>query len=297
MKPARSALSAQERRQRRADRRAKQRAGNLGRALKLRAARLAFEGTQESQASRPPMSLPRLNIGCSGWFYWHWRDRFYPPGMATKDWFEHYARQFDTVELNAPFYSWPTVGTVQSWARQASGKRFVFTVKVCELITHVRQFVRTGQFVKDFCFIDRWLGPHMGCFLFQLPPSFHFSAARLKRILDQLDPRRRNVVEFRHSSWWNRQTKLAFKKTNTIFCSCSAPGLPDELVQTRDEIYLRFHGTKRWYRHDYTSDELAVWAQRIRQCRPERVWAYFNNDYGGYAIHSAGELLRQLASK
>jgi len=296
MKPTRSLLSVEQRRRRREERRAKQRAGNLARALKMRAARLAYEASgNESVGSQP--SVPRLNIGCSGWFYWHWRDRFYPPGIPTKQWFEHYASQFDTVELNAPFYSWPTVGTVGSWARQALGKRFVYTVKVCELITHVKEFVRTGELIKDFCFIDRWLGPQMGCFLFQLPPSLHYSPARLKRILDQLDPGRRNVVEFRHSSWWNRQTKLAFKKTNTIFCSCSAPRLPDELVQTSDEIYLRFHGTKRWYRHDYTSDELAAWAKRIRQARPRRVWAYFNNDYGGYAIQGARELLRQLVPK
>jgi uncharacterized protein YecE (DUF72 family) len=134
----------------------------------------------------------------------------------------------------------------------------------------------------------------MGCFLFQLPPSFHYSAARLKRVLDQLNPAHRNVVEFRHRSWWNSKVIAAFKKTNTIFCSCSAPNLPDELIQTSDEIYLRFHGTKRWYRHDYTSEELQVWAARVRDCNPKRVWAYFNNDYDGFAIGNARELTRQL---
>src|ERR1044071_2244193 len=27
--------------------------------------------------------------------------------------------------------------------------------------------------------------------------------------------------------------------------------------------YIRFHGVKRWYRHDYTIEELGVWARRI----------------------------------
>ena len=44
----------------------------------------------------------------------------------------------------------------------------------------------------------------MGCFLFQLPPSFHYTPERLKNILKQLEPNRRNVVEFRHASWWRR---------------------------------------------------------------------------------------------
>ena len=217
--------------------------------------------------------------------------------MATKDWFQHYSSQFDTVELNAPFYSWPTVATVKSWVRQANGQPFFYTVKACELITHVKRFSRTATLVKDFYFIDRLLAAHMGCFLFQLPPSFHYSPARLKRILDQLDPGKRNVVEFRHSSWWNKQTTLAFKKTNTIFCSCSAPKLPDELIQSADEVYVRFHGTKKWYRHDYTPEELAIWAKRLRACNPNRVWAYFNNDYGGHAITNAHELTRQLGEE
>ena len=79
-----------------------------------------------------------------------------------------------------------------------------------------------------------------------------------------------------------------------IFCSCSGPRLPDELVKTTDEIYIRFHGIKRWYRHDYSKEELAVWAKRIRQSGPSRVWAYFNNDRDCYAIKNARELRRQL---
>jgi uncharacterized protein YecE (DUF72 family) len=304
MKAARIPLTPEERRLRRAERRAKQRVANVGRALKMHVARLAHEENEslsprQATASDAPESYAgRFNVGCSGWFYWHWRDRFYPAGMQTKEWFGHYAKHFDTVELNAPFYSWPTAANVGSWVRLARARPFVYTVKVCELITHVKQFSRTAELVKDFYFIDQLLKPHTGCFLFQLPPSFHYSAARLKRILDQLDPKHRNVVEFRHASWWNRQTKLAFKKTSTIFCSCSAPRLPDELIQTSDEIYIRFHGTVRWYRHRYTLEELMVWTERIRGLNPDRVWAYFNNDFEGNAVENARQFAKLLkASK
>ena len=34
----------------------------------------------------------------------------------------------------------------------------------------------------------------------------------------------------------------AFRETGTIFCSCSGPRLPDELVRTADDVYLRLHG-------------------------------------------------------
>ena len=279
------------RRAKREERRERQRAQNLCRAKKMHAARLEFEREGHATVANEP---PALNIGCSGWFYWHWRDRFYPKDLPTKNWFDHYASNFRTVELNAPFYSWPTVANVETWIRQAGRRNFIYTVKVCELITHIKRFVGTKTLVRDFGYIADLLGPRMGCFLFQLPPSFHYSPARLSRIISQLDPRLRNVVEFRHRSWWNDRVYDAFKEANAIFCSTSGPRLPDELVRTADDIYIRFHGTKNWYRHDYSKDELATWAARSRQSGAKRVWAYFNNDRDCHAIHNAQELLRQL---
>src|SRR5688572_4139944 len=100
------ATSADERRARKAQKRLKQREMTLVRAQKMHEARLRAEATGHRSTVADP---PALNIGCSGWFYWHLRGSFYPSQMPTKDWFAHYAEQFDTVELNAPFYSWPTL--------------------------------------------------------------------------------------------------------------------------------------------------------------------------------------------
>ncbi|HTL29173.1 MAG TPA: DUF72 domain-containing protein, partial [Tepidisphaeraceae bacterium] len=233
-------------------------------------------------------------IGTSGWYYWHWREQFYPAGCPSSQWFEHFTKHFRTVELNAPFYSWPTIGTVKSWLRQVQRRRFVYTIKVNELITHERRFARTRELIADFYHIARLLGPHLGCFLFQLPPSFNYSARALDRIVSQLDPRWRNVVEFRHKSWWNQRVFAAFRDAGIIFCSSSGPRMPDALVKTTDELYIRFHGTKRWYRHDYSKEELAIWTNRIRDSGAKRVWAYFNNDRECYAIKNARELLKQL---
>jgi uncharacterized protein YecE (DUF72 family) len=300
--PAAAAAAVLARRQawraRREERKAKQRFQSVARAAAMHAARVAHELEHPArlpEPSRAPATGQLVaRVGCSGWFYWHWRDHIYR-GVPRDQWFEKYADTFRTVELNAPFYSWPTIGTVQTWVRQAGRRRFVYTVKVSELITHERRFVGTKQLVKDFGHIADLLGPRrMGCFLFQLPPSVHYSRSMLNRIVAQLDPERRNVVEFRHRSWWNDTVYAAFENAGIIFCSCSGPRLPDELVKTADDVYLRFHGTTRWYRHDYTKDELAVWVARIRSSGASRVWAYFNNDREGYAIKNARELIRQL---
>jgi len=107
-----TALTEDERRDRRAKRRIKQREITLLRAEKMHKARLL---AQKSDVIRDALSPPALNIGCSGWFYWHLKGSFSPTQMPTKDWFAHYADHFATVELNAPFYSWPTVRTLEAW--------------------------------------------------------------------------------------------------------------------------------------------------------------------------------------
>jgi uncharacterized protein YecE (DUF72 family) len=148
--------------------------------------------------------------------------------------------------------------------------------------------------IKDFGLIADRLGPHMGCFLFQLPPSFYYTPSRLNNILSQLETHRHNVVEFRHASWWNKNVYTAFKKTGTIFCSCSAPRLPEQLIKTANDIYIRFHGTKKWYSHDYSESELLLWTKKIAKCNPKHAWVYFNNDRNGCAINNAKLLLRKL---
>jgi uncharacterized protein YecE (DUF72 family) len=167
-------------------------------------------------------------------------------------------------------------------------------VKVNELITHTRRFEGTDRLVRDFGHIADLLGPHMGCLLFQLPPGFDYSPERLAAIVSQLEPGRRNVVEFRHPSWWREEVYEAFRAAGIVFCSCSGPGLPEALIRTADDVYLRFHGTTRWYRHDYGPEELALWAARVRSCGPARVWAYFNNDREAHAIRNADAFLRLL---
>jgi uncharacterized protein YecE (DUF72 family) len=286
-------LSLDERRQRRALRREKQRRENVLRAAKMHAFRIRKDRPKPESAGSPERTS---YVGCSGWFYWKWKGVFYPADLQTNEWFNFYAKRFETVEINASFYSWPTVANVNVWRRQAGKKGVVYTVKVSELITHIKRFKGTKTLVRDFGTIADILGEHMGCFLFQLPPSYHFTPGRLRSIIDQLEPSRRNVVEFRHVSWWNETVYAAFREHGLIFCSCSGPKLPDELVRTSEDVYLRLHGTQRWYRHDYTKIELAKWAERLKASGARRLWVYFNNDNEGFAPKNARVMRRLLAA-
>jgi hypothetical protein len=176
-------LTLEERRERRLLRREKQREDNIQRAAEMHAARLRIE----TKNLKGPLELkPSVYVGCSGWRYWKCRDSVYAD-VPRADWFEQYLKCFDTVEINASFYSWPTVAGVQAWRREPGRKKFVYTVKVCELITHVKRFKGTKTLIRDFGMIADILGDRMGCFLFQLPPSFRYTKARLNEIVSQLD--------------------------------------------------------------------------------------------------------------
>ena len=88
------------------------------------------------------------------------------------------------------------------------------------------------------------------------------------------------------------------------FCAVSAPRLPEELPvfgqrarERPNVVYVRFHGRTRWYRHDYSGEELTSWARRLALSGAKHVWIYFNNDREGFAIKNALELrdlLREL---
>ncbi len=166
---------------------------------------------------------------------------------------------------------------VKSWRRNAP-EDFRYSVKVNRLITHEKRMVRTRMLVEEFYRIEDILGNKLGCFLFQFPPNYRYTASRLKSILEQLDPAYRNAVEFRHKSWWRPSVYRKFSQRGLIFCSISAPRLPDDLLRASDVLYVRLHGRSRWYRHDYGADELADWAGKISQSGAREAWIYFDND-------------------
>ena len=62
---------------------------------------------------------PELRIGTSGYQYDDWRGPFYPKDLPKSRWFEHYAKHFDTVEVNGTFYGLPEAQTFERWRNEA----------------------------------------------------------------------------------------------------------------------------------------------------------------------------------
>ena len=236
-------------------------------------------------------------IGCSGFYYRDWKGKFYPEDLPQKEWFSYYTRHFNTVEINSTFYHFPRIENLRRWNRQAPSE-FMFSVKAPRMITHIKRFKHTEDVLFEFyTVVTTALQEKLGPVLFQLPPSITFDEDFLYATLDQLDRRSRNVLEFRHPSWWNERTYSILEEYRVAFCSLSAPQLPEELVQTTDFLYIRFHGKETWYRYRYTEEELKTWAARIEHAHAKEVFAYFNNDFEAHAPENARMLHRLLAGE
>jgi uncharacterized protein YecE (DUF72 family) len=88
-------------------------------------------------------------IGTSGWAYHHWRGAFYPPSLSQSGWYGHYARHFDTVEINNSFYRLPTAEAFERWQEQAP-RGFVYAVKANRYLTHVKRLKDTAEPLERF---------------------------------------------------------------------------------------------------------------------------------------------------
>jgi uncharacterized protein YecE (DUF72 family) len=230
-------------------------------------------------------------IGCSGYHYKGWKERFYPKGLPQRMWFEYYCQFFNTVEMNVTFYRFPRAEDLRSWYER-SPDEFKFTVKAPRFITHFRRFINAKRQTNDFYnSVVKGLQEKLGSVLFQLHPQMEYSPENLERILDTLDPAFTNVLEFRHRSWWTKDVFETLKKENITFCCISYPGLPDDVHKTASAIYYRFHGVPKLYLSSYSDKKLKSITDDIKSYRNVKdVYCYFNNDIDVHAVENAKTL-------
>ena len=239
----------------------------------------------------------KWNIGCSGFAYKEWKGVFYPDKMPADKWFDFYASQFNTVELNNTFYRFPSLEKLLDWYEK-SPANFSFSIKVPKLITHFKQLMDADLLIKNlYATCKDGLKEKLGEILFQFPPKFDYTAARLQQLINSVDTEFTNVVEFRHSSWWNEEVYTQLAKNKIIFCGTSHPLLPDDIIVGGPVIYYRFHGVPSLYYSNYKQDVLKAFADDIADVpQIRKVNCYFNNTAATNAIKNA-QFLRQYCDK
>ena len=242
----------------------------------------------------------RVWIGCSGWNYADWRERRLPEGaVRSHAGSSHYATLFDTVEVNSTFYRLPRREAVARWVEQTPDD-FVFAVKASRYLTHIKRLTDLGRGVERF--YER------------IEPLATLAEAGTGALAapGELPPGRRAA---RRGA--RRSCRLAATASSSGTRAGSSPEVYDLLRAhgaalvigdhperpfqahelTADWTFIRFHHGSRGRNGNYSEPELEEWAgASTAGARRVDVYAYFNNDWRGYAVKNGLWLRKRLAA-
>ena len=238
-----------------------------------------------------------VHVGCSGWNYASWRGTFYPPKLPARDWLEHYAKEFGTVEVNSTFYRLAKRDAVARWITQVP-EDFIFTIKASRYLTHMKRLTDMERGVER---LYEPLQPlveagRLGPVLWQLPPNMARDLDRLESALERLPPGR-HCFEFRHPTWFHEDVYgllRAYGVAHAIGDDVRRDFVEHEI--TTGWTFVRFHYGHRGRRGNYSQSELREWAARVAGWAASgiEVYAYFNNDWETFAPPNAKDLRRYV---
>lgn len=228
-------------------------------------------------------------IGCSGYYYNHWKGLFYPASLPKSKWLSYYAEHFKTVEINNTFYKMPGEKAIKNWYDMTPSD-FIFSLKGFRYITHLKKLEVDGMlldYINQFMHTAGYLKEKSGPILWQLPPSLKMDIAKLEKFCSLLSHDFQHVFEFRHESWFTQTVYDVLQKYKHTLCIVSAPGkIPEVIKATSETAYVRFHGKSSWYNDNYSEADLEGWQHQLEGLPVERLYVFFNNDTNAYAVNN-----------
>lgn len=234
-------------------------------------------------------AIHHTHIGCSGYYYSSWKNKFYPEGLPSAKWLEYYSSVFNALELNSTFYRQPQLSALKKYAGVVPNG-FVFAVKMSRYLTHIKRLNQCAEEVQIFQdHVYEGLQDKLGAFLFQLPASFKYSAENLEHVLASVPSGPQNVVEFRDQSWWNQDAREAFKQHCITVCNVDYPGLNVNFQMSTDVFYFRLHGNPDLFKSRYLISELERFEKNIPGTAKEH-FIFFNNTYFDAGYTNAREM-------
>jgi len=269
-----------------------------------------------------------VRIGISGWRYPGWRGDFYPKGLPQRGELAYASRRLSTIEINGSFYSLQRPSSYLTW-RAETPDDHVFAVKGGRFITHMKKLAGIETPLANFFASGVLaLGPKLGPFLWQLPPTLGFDAERLSRFFDQL-PRTtsaaaeiavrhddrlggdgraytsaevempiRHALEVRHDSYRTAAFVDLLRDHDIAAVVADTAGKWPVIEEaTANFMYVRLHGAEELYTSGYTDEALDSWAAKIRRWSGvdgRDVFVYFDNDAKVRAPYDAMTLMSKL---
>lgn len=261
--------------------------------------------------------------------------------MPQKHELAYAARRFNSIEINGTHYSLQRPSSFALWD-SVTPADFVFSLKGSRYITHMLKLRGVEVPLANFFASGPLrLGPKLGPILWQFPERFGFDAYRLERFFELL-PRTgrqaaglaarhdgrmkhgvfldgsavgeiRHAIEIRSETFRNPAFIALLRKHRIALVAADTVRWPLLMDLTADFVYCRLHGNAQLYQSPYRSDELDVWADRVRawsagrptedehifagpvpEPRPRDVYVYFDNTDKLHAPEDAERLMERL---
>jgi uncharacterized protein YecE (DUF72 family) len=169
------------------------------------------EQTKLTLQNLKPHADPAFFVGCAKWGRKEWKELIYPKKTKEADFLGEYVKHFNSIELNAVFYSIPKEDQILKWKEVVDANTtgsFIFCPKFSRSITHIKRLkdadLLTDDYIKAISAFGKYLGP---CFL-QL--SDNFGPANidiLENYLRKLPEDLQVFVEVRHKDWFVGEAK------------------------------------------------------------------------------------------
>ncbi len=236
-------------------------------------------------------TVPAFYVGCAKWGRKEWRGLIYPKKTKEADFLAEYVKHFNSVELNAVFYSIPKAEIVRGWkikAEKNGSDGFLFCPKFPRVISHLKKLsnaeAETDQYISAMSEFGKYLGP---CFL-QLSDNFGPANLHvLENYLKTLPHDFKVFVELRHPGWFadsliTDQVLKVFRDLKVGAVIADVSGRRDVLHMnlTFPEAFIRFVGNGEaqlpldFERIDEWVARLKFWTERGLQ----KVYFFIHQD-------------------
>ena len=204
-------------------------------------------------------------VGCAKWNKKDLKG-FYPRG--TKDELKYYARQFNSIELNATHYRIFGADVVEGW-REKTPKNFKFFPKVVNSISHYKRLKGVEALIEEYTLPIRSFEDKLGMIFLQLRDDFKpKDMDRIHHFLEAWPKDLPLAIELRHTDWFNdeavaNQIYKLFEENNVANIITDTAGRRDLLHMrlTSPVAFVRYVGAN----HESDYPRLDDWVYRIKE--------------------------------
>jgi uncharacterized protein YecE (DUF72 family) len=228
-----------------------------------------------------------IYVGCPRWGNKRWIGRVYPPKTKDNQFLSEYSKQFNTIELNATFYSIPKPEDVKRWKDQASVRPdFKFCPRFPQAITHIRRLKNAEEQTAQFYESIKVFGDKLGALFLQLGDNFSpKNFDNLKPYLETLPTVTPVFLEVRHKDWYKdpevRQklfNMLRELKFGAVITDTAGRRDCVHMELTTPHTMIRFVGSNL-HPTDYTRAD--AWVRRIKSWKEkglQTVWFFVHQE-------------------